>query len=119
VKLVVEEAETEALRALFVQEADQLASVIVEVEVVRAARRAAPELAARAQRVVSQLTLVDLTEPIRARASLLAPVGLRSLDALHIATALEVKDDLDAVVTYDRGMAAGAAALGLSVLAPA
>lgn len=84
----------------------------------RAVRRAVPELTALAQRVVSQITVVELTEGIRARAALLDPVTLRSLDALHLATALEVRDELDGLVTYDDRMATSTQALGLTVLAP-
>jgi predicted nucleic acid-binding protein len=43
---------------------------------------------------------------------------LRSLDALHLATALEVGDELDGLVTYDARMSVAAEALGLAVLAP-
>jgi predicted nucleic acid-binding protein len=45
-------------------------------------------------------------------------VTLRSLDALHLATALEIRDELDGLVTYDGRMAAAAEGLGLAVLAP-
>lgn len=43
---------------------------------------------------------------------------LRSLDALHLATALEVRDELDGLVTYDARMAETATTLGVTVLAP-
>ena len=97
---------------------DQIASALVEVEVPRAVRRAAPELAPRAARVVGQIAVVEMSEPIRARAAALEPSSLRSLDALHLATALEIGDDLDAVITYDARMAHAACSLGLRVLAP-
>jgi uncharacterized protein len=100
------------------QDADQVASAIVEVEVVRAVRRAAPELTALAQNVVSQITVVEPTEAIRERAALLEPATLRSLDALHLATALEIGDELDGLVTYDGRMSAVAETFGLVVLAP-
>jgi predicted nucleic acid-binding protein len=48
----------------------------------------------------------------------LEPVTLRSLDALHLATALEVREELSAFVTYDERLAVGAEAIGLTVLAP-
>jgi uncharacterized protein len=99
-------------------DADQVASAIVEVEVVRAVRRAAPELTARAQSVVSQIAVVEPTPGIRERAALLEPATLRSLDALHLATALEIGDELDGLITYDSRMSAGAGRLGLRVLAP-
>ena len=118
-KLVVEERESNALRDLFGREPAQVACAIVEVEVVRAVRRALPELVSVAQRVVAHVTVIEPTERIRARAALLDPATLRSLDALHLATALEVGDDLTCVVTYDSRMAAAAKALDLAVLAPA
>lgn len=85
---------------------------------VRAVRRAAPALVPLAQRVVSHVTVVEVSEAIRERASLLEPVMLRSLDALHLSTALELGEDLDAVVTYDTRMTDAAASLGLHVVAP-
>jgi predicted nucleic acid-binding protein len=96
-----------------------VASAIVEVEVVRAVRREAPELTASAQKVVAQIAVVEPTDAIRERAALLEPVTLRSLDALHLATALEIGDELDGLVTYDGRMSAVAGTLGLRVLAPA
>ena len=117
-KLVVEERETAELRELLREDPDQLASAVVEVEVVRAVRRAAPDLVSHAKRVVSQLTVVDVSERIRARAALLDPADLRSLDALHLATALEAREELDAVVTYDARMAEAARTCGFDVLAP-
>ena len=107
-----------SLRALLKEDADQVASSIVEVEVVRAVRRAAPELTALAQNVVSQIAVLDPTDAIRERAALLEPATLRSLDALHLATALEVGDDLDGLVTYDGRMSTVAETLGLRVVAP-
>jgi uncharacterized protein len=106
------------LRELLVRDPDQLASAIVEVEVVRAVRQAVPELLPQAERVVSQIAVVELNEPIRARARLLEPVTLRSLDALHLATALAVGEELDAIVTYDARMGEAGKELGLRVLSP-
>jgi uncharacterized protein len=86
--------------------------------VVRAVRRVAPELTEKAAEVVAQLSVVDVSETIRARAALLEAASVRSLDALHLATALEIGDALDAVVTYDARMAAAAGSLNLAVVAP-
>lgn len=85
---------------------------------VRAVRRSVPRLVPQAHRVVAQLAVVEPNEAIRARAALLGPVTLRPLDALHLATALEVREWLDGLVTYDNRMATGAKRLGLTVLAP-
>jgi predicted nucleic acid-binding protein len=111
--------ETGALRELLAGDRDQLASAIVEVEVIRAVRRRVPQLIAQAHAVVAQISVIELTEAIRARAAHLEPDTRRSLDALHLATALELGDELAAVVTYDARMAGAAASLGLAVLAPA
>jgi predicted nucleic acid-binding protein len=118
VKLVVEEPESAALRNVLAGDPDQLASALVEVEVVRAVRRAVPELAAHAERVVAQIAVVEISDAIRARARRLEPASVRSLDALHLATAMEIGDDLDALLTYDVRMSRAAADLGLRVLAP-
>ena len=117
-KLVVAEAESDQLRAALELHPEQIASALVEVEVVRAVRRAAPNLTHRARRAVEQLTVIEVNETIRSRAALMDPTTLRSLDALHLATALEIGADLDAIVTYDTRMAAAAAALDMTVLAP-
>ena len=75
-------------------------------------------MTADAQRVVAQIAVVEPTAAILARAAILEPVTLRSLDALHLATALEIGDDLDGLVTYDARLSAAAATVGLAVLAP-
>ena len=90
----------------------------MEVEVVRAVQRVAPDLTSHAEQVVAQVSVVDAAEPIRARAALLEPATVRSLDALHLATAIEVGDALDALITYDARMAEAARSLGLVVSAP-
>src|SRR5919201_1885089 len=89
------------------------------LEVTERVRRVAPELTARAQRVVAQIAVVEPTEAIRARAALLEPATLRSLDSLHLATALEIADELDGLVTYDARLSAAAEAFGLAIFAPA
>jgi uncharacterized protein len=101
------------------REPEQVASAIVEVEVVRAVRRAVPQLSERADRVVTQIAVIEPSESIRARAAVLEPVTLRSLDALHLATALEIAYELDGLVTYDRRMSDVAGSLGLTILTPA
>ena len=84
----------------------------------RAVRRVAPDLTNRAGEVVRQISVIEVGEPIRARAALLEPATVRSLDALHLATAIEIGDALDAVITYDSRMADAARSLGLAVSAP-
>ena len=92
-------------------------SVLLDVETHRAAIRLglAPEAVETALRTVS-LVMPDAATFALARA--LPPPALRTLDALHLATALELGEDLDAVVTYDARVAAGSAEAGLPVDSP-
>jgi predicted nucleic acid-binding protein len=69
--------------------------------------------------VLDSITLLEVTTEMFERAATLDPPGVRSLDALHIAAALGLGDDLDAVVTYDERLAAAAELHGVAVLAPA
>lgn len=86
------------------------------------ALRSAPRLGLASQAVALALETVSLVLPaastFRAAASL-GPARLRSLDALHLATALEMGADLQALVTYDARMAEGAATASIPVVSPA
>jgi uncharacterized protein len=73
---------------------------------------------ARLPAVLDAIELVGLTAPIRARARAVQPVTVRSLDAIHLATALAAGDPRTMLVTYDRRLAAAAAAAGLPVSMP-
>jgi predicted nucleic acid-binding protein len=64
------------------------------------------------------MPLLNLTPAVCERAGSLEPVVLRSLDALHLATALELGDDLDGIVTYDERLGDAARILGYAVVAP-
>lgn len=95
-----------------------MSSIVVSVETALAARRAEGDAGARrARELMTSLALVGLQPSIVATASSLT--GLRALDAIHLATVLSIRDDLDGFVTYDRRLAAAAATEGLVVLAPA
>ena len=80
--------------------------------------RAAPEQMVQARAVLDALILVTLPSAVFDRAAMLEPDLLRSLDSLHLAAALELGDELEGIVTYDRRLAAGAQALGIHVVAP-
>jgi hypothetical protein len=68
--------------------------------------------------VLASLAEVPLNDDVRAAASTLGPVELRTLDAIHLALALTLGDDLAGVLTYDSRMQRAALASGISVLAP-
>lgn len=117
VKLVVEEPESEALRRAL-GSLRLVASEIVVAEVRRAAIRRDASFAASADLVLAKLDLRALTRALLRRAGELAPATLRTLDAIHLATALELRDDLDGTVVYDLRLAQAMASAGLAVLAP-
>ncbi len=119
VKLVVAEAETEALLAWIADTKPELvAGDLARTELLRAVRRAAPDLALRARVVLDSITLLSVTTPLFEAAGRLGPSDLRTLDALHLASALALGDDLVAVVTYDRRLADAATMNGMPVVAP-
>lgn len=118
-KLVAREAESEAMHAVWTSRThDLVSSDLARTEVLRQAGRCSPPRLARAREVLDGLVLVPLLTKLAAAAGTLPPSGLRSLDALHLATALELGDDLEAFVTYDARQAEGARGLGLAVLSP-
>lgn len=118
-KLVVEEPESSALADALA--GDQLiSSEICRVELARAIRRLGlgqgAELLVRG--VVERIELLRLDDQILDRASEVGPTDLRTLDAIHLASALAIGRELDAVVTYDRRLAAAAEEAGFAVMSP-
>jgi predicted nucleic acid-binding protein len=121
VKLVQREAETDALRRFLRRHrADQLVtSALARVEVVRAVLAGGPAALAQARRQLSRVDQVLLSAELLDSASTLAPnAQLRSLDAIHLAAARLVGEELLAVVTYDLRMADAGRDLGLAVETP-
>jgi predicted nucleic acid-binding protein len=119
VKLVVDEPETAALRTwLRRTRADLMASDLARTELVRATVRVEPDALVRARLVLEGVTLMDVRTDLCERAGRLDPSVLRSLDALHVAAALDCGDDLEGMLTYDERLAAAATANGIPVEAP-
>ena len=120
VKAVVREAETKALLDVLADWPDRVSSTLVRVEVPRALRRAGapPALLGRAEETLKRLILIRMDDAVLEIAAGLEPVALRARDAIHLATALSVRSDLEAVVTCDLPFAGAAAAARLSVWTP-
>jgi predicted nucleic acid-binding protein len=117
VKLVVSEPESEALRRFLAASPRRLtASALLEIEATRVARAAGGAAAKEMADALRAVVLVDMTPAIRARARLLDPVQLRTLNAIHLATALEV--GVRDVLVYDNHLGAAAAEYGMNVLSP-
>ncbi|MGQ0630811.1 MAG: type II toxin-antitoxin system VapC family toxin [Sporichthyaceae bacterium] len=120
VKLVVAEPQTAALRAwLAGAPRDPVACDLVRTELLRAVRRAAPERAVQARAVLDSITLTTVGVATFEAAGRLDPTILRTLDALHLAAALDLGEDLDAIVTYDDRLAEAAHLHGVAVVTPA
>jgi uncharacterized protein len=119
VKLFVEEAESGALRRYLNSAGPLTSSILATVEVSRAVSRTAPDSTAEMAAVLDSLVVVAFDARIAARAAALGPASLRTLDAIHLATALELRDELTAFVSYDERLAAAARDLGMPVVAPA
>lgn len=119
VKLIVEEEHTDPLRT-YVREQDDdfVSSAVAIVEVLRAVSGLTPAIVTSARSLLQDLALMDVEESVLYRGAELEPSTVRSLDAIHLASALALGGDLSEVVTYDEKMTEGAQQLGLKVRAP-
>ncbi|MEX2195133.1 MAG: type II toxin-antitoxin system VapC family toxin [Thermoleophilaceae bacterium] len=118
VKLIFPEGESPALARELAAWPNRASSVLARVEVLRTARLLdVAEGAAGA--LMRSLLLVPMDDRVLGAAAWLEPASVKSLDAIHVATALSLGDDLGAIFTYDRRMQEAAAEAGANVLAPA
>ena len=119
VKTVVEERESEPLLAYLAGERGRfVSSALIRTEAMRAARFQDPEALARVRDALRRIDLISIDERVLDVAGRLDPTVLRSLDAIHVATALALGDDLDVVVTYDTRMIKAASLLGIATATP-
>jgi uncharacterized protein len=121
VKLVRPEAESEALADWLDARADSMlvSSALVEVELPRALRRTEPELLSEVPALLAQVARYEIDDLVRSTAAAYPERELRSLDAIHLATAQAVFGGrLTAFVTYDRRLRGCAETLGLPVRSP-
>jgi predicted nucleic acid-binding protein len=119
VKLVAAETETVALTAWIASEQNEFVSCdLLRTELFRTVRRSSHDSVTRARNVVDSITILAVPSTTFERAGELTPPTLRSLDAIHLAAALELGDDLDGLVTYDDRLAAAAASYGITVISP-
>jgi uncharacterized protein len=120
VKLVHAEPESPALRHWLDERAEMgwISSVLTEIESFRALARYVPEAVSRLPAVLDQIDLIDLDPRIRILARTVQPVTVRSLDAIHLGTALYSRPGLTSFVTYDTRLLDAARAAGLHVDSP-
>jgi predicted nucleic acid-binding protein len=121
VKLVQQEAESDALRRYLRRHRGEgrVTSALSRVEVVRAVAGGGARAIGHARRTLARVDLINLDRTLLDQAAILAPATvLRSLDAVHLASASLLGSDLRAVLTYDTRMVAAASGLGLAVERP-
>jgi len=120
VKLVHAEAESAALRGWLDERAETgwISSVLTEIESFRALARHAPDAVSRLPAVLDQIELISLDPPIRMLAQTARAAAVRSLDAIHLGTALHARHALTSFVTYDKRLLDAAVAAGLPADSP-
>lgn len=119
-KLLFEEDESAALEKWVSDRAAMptLSSELVKIEVIRAARRLDPSVVPAARSLVAQLDLIPMTTGLVDEAADAGGPLLRSLDAIHLASALSVRSELSAFVAYDTRLMSAANTAGLPTIQP-
>jgi uncharacterized protein len=121
VKLALAEPESPALASYLAGRADQalVSSTLHRAEVLRAIWRAEPGALPRAQRIIRRISLISLSHDLLDNAATLPPSGLSTTAAIHLASALALKRDLTAFVSYDKQLLDAAESAGLPIVSPA
>lgn len=115
-----DETESAALRQYLAAAGRELiSSALLAVEARRGMLRLRPAGLPKVDLILDEVVQLDISAAIIERAGRLPDPLLRSLDAIHLATALLIREDVDALLTYDERLADAARAHGLPVVAPA
>lgn len=114
-KLPLRESGDRALISEIAEYGGYVSSMLLGVEAIRACARYGEQYAEQARAFLLDVALLPLDDLLLDRASTLGPTKLRSLDAIHLATALSVRDDLGAFFTYDTRLREAAVEHGLPV----
>ncbi len=121
VKLVFDENESAALAEWLTVRADvpKISSDLSTIELLRTCRRVDEDAVEGANLLLGGIDLLPMDRAIVEKAAALVPTELRSLDAIHLASALSVKANLTALVAYDVRLCSAAAQAGIEVVSPA
>ncbi|MFZ1381194.1 MAG: type II toxin-antitoxin system VapC family toxin [Scrofimicrobium sp.] len=118
-KLVITEAESALLEEWLDHHRPILiSSPITSTEIMRAVNKRNAESLMLVSRVLKGVTFVPLVPEILRIAGVIRPVELRSIDAIHVATAIRSGDDVRSIITYDKRMAEAARLSGFKVVSP-
>ncbi|NLG64435.1 MAG: type II toxin-antitoxin system VapC family toxin [Actinobacteria bacterium] len=118
VKLVVREHESDALAEFLDGKPVLVSSALAKTEVLRALLPLGEEAQRRAETALEAIELIAISDDVLDAAGRLPPATLRSLDAIHLATAVLLGSDLQSLLTYDRRMRATATAMGMKAASP-
>jgi predicted nucleic acid-binding protein len=118
VKLAVQEPESAALRRFLARRQPLVSSALARTEVARALLPSGPEAVARGEEVLRRIQLLRINDRVLSAAGRLLPTELRSLDAIHLASADQLGASVRQIVTYDERMAETARTIGWLVVAP-
>jgi uncharacterized protein len=118
VKLAVAEPESKALRRYLVGRGPLVTSALARTEVARALMPSGPEAVARGEEALRRIQLLRINDRVLAEAGRMEPADLRSLDAIHLASARQLGSAVRRIMTYDERMSDAARALGWSVASP-
>ena len=118
IKLAAEEPESAALRHFLRRRHRLASSALSQTEVARALMDDGPVAVRRGWEVLQTVNLIRVNDSVLVLAGELLPAELRSLDAIHLATAQLLGRDFGRVVTYDERMQEAARVLGMRVVSP-
>ncbi len=118
VKLALREAESSSLRRYLRTRRPLVSSALARTEVARALLPAGTDALTRGRLALAPIDLLRVSDRVLTAAGILEPLDLRSLDAIHLATAIQLGGDLGTLVTYDVRMREAAQVIGLRVAAP-
>ncbi len=117
-KLVVAEAESAGMLRWYVESERLACSRLGVIETRRASARQGSDRE-QLDRVLRSFTVLEIDDVVATAAATITPASLRTLDAIHLATAIGLGTEMDAFVTYDDRLAEAARSLGLPVVSPA
>ena len=120
IKLLVEETHSKAFAAFYDGHADAewVSSALLRIELTRAVARAMPALLPEARDLLTAFSYIAIDDEIVDGAISEPDRGLRSLDAIHLATARILAPELEALVTYDDRLVKAATDAGLATVSP-
>nr|WP_300016509.1 type II toxin-antitoxin system VapC family toxin [Pseudonocardia sp.] len=118
-KLVRDEAESPALRGLIGERGDLVSSALLVVEARRGVLRRDPRKLPEVDVALDRVDVLEMSGALLESASRLPDPLLRSHDAIHLATALLIRDDVDVLLTYDDRLAEAARTHGVPTASPA